>query len=171
MSFLKPREPRKSVSISVRVRSNFGWGDARVSNVSSRGMMIVSESAPPKGAYIEICRGPYSVVGRIVWANDHAFGIRSQDPIVFDHLFKVPAQKRAQADERNSRIQEQIRKNRSPAPTENEAAHARRARIFDFIVITAIGVGFAIVVVDTAESFFSAPFKQASTTLSRANAH
>jgi hypothetical protein len=79
MKPLRPREDRKAVRISVRVRTDNGWIDATVRNVSSRGMMLHSLQPLCRNQFVEITRGRARVVGRIVWSDDVEFGLQAQD--------------------------------------------------------------------------------------------
>jgi hypothetical protein len=77
------------VSLSARIRAHDRWSDARICNVSSRGLLI--ECAVPfrRGDVIEIRRGPVCVIARIVWATDTRFGVRSQDRIDAEDLIRA----------------------------------------------------------------------------------
>lgn len=79
MKKLRPREDRKTVRIGVRVRTDDGWVDATVRNVSSRGMMLHSLQPLRRNQFVEIARGRSRIVGRIVWSEDMACGLQSQD--------------------------------------------------------------------------------------------
>ena len=82
MKSMRPREPRTSVRISVRLASDDGWGDAEVRNVSSGGLMAVSSLPPRRGSYVELRRESYSIVGRVVWSSGTSFGVRRSRALV-----------------------------------------------------------------------------------------
>lgn len=54
---MKPRELRRKVLISARMRTGASWGDVCLLNLSSRGVLAQAAVPPPKGAYIEVRRG------------------------------------------------------------------------------------------------------------------
>lgn len=83
---LKPREPRHKALITARIRYGSAWGDVCLLNVSSRGALVQAPVPPPKGSYIEVRRGSQIIVARVMWAEQHRFGIYSQDPIAVDDL-------------------------------------------------------------------------------------
>ena len=90
MSNWRQREDRKSVRIGVRVRTDDGWVDATVRNVSSRGLMLHSLQPLRRNQFVEIARGRSRVVGRVVWSNDAVCGLHAQDRVDIDGLLAKP---------------------------------------------------------------------------------
>jgi len=72
--------------IEARLRQDCGWADARILNISRRGLLVRSAKAPAHGAYVEICRGAHRIVARVVWVSHDRFGLRSQDAIAVDAI-------------------------------------------------------------------------------------
>lgn len=87
---MKPREQRRSVMINARMRSGASWSDALILNLSTRGMMVRSDRPPGPGSYLEIRRGPYVIVARVVWSRSGQFGVQTQDPVPADGLIRAP---------------------------------------------------------------------------------
>ncbi len=75
------REPRRPVRLSVRYRTDEGWSEAQLRNLSSRGAMAVCASPPRRGTYVEVKRGACILVGRVVWASENSFGLQTQDHV------------------------------------------------------------------------------------------
>ena len=167
MSATKLREPRVPVLLSVRVKTDFGWGDAHVQNVSTRGMMATCITPPSRGTYVEVRRGAYVVVGRVIWSSRDRFGLFAQDAIDLSDLIST-ASPRAPADRR--------REPRTPEPsrvhhkcaTEIGAASARFARTFDFAALTAVAIGAALLVAETASEMFATPLQDVRIALGEA---
>lgn len=65
----------------MRVRTDAGWIDATVRNISSRGMMLHSPQPLQRNQFVEVTRGRSRVVGRIAWADDAMCGLHSQDRV------------------------------------------------------------------------------------------
>ncbi|BBC72687.1 conserved hypothetical protein [Altererythrobacter sp. B11] len=147
----KPREPRKPVRIPARLKTDLGWGDADIRNVSSRGIMAVCDKPPPRGSYVELRRGSYVVIGRVAWSALDRFGLQAQDRIELDDLMKPPASgnKRTGDRRRNSRGRE-ARAVYRPSTKERQEASIRFGRAFQFIAIAgvagmaAVGVAYAV---------------------------
>lgn len=78
---MKQREKRTPVRLSARMRSDSGWSDVHIRNVSSRGMMLSAGEAPMLGSYLEVRRNTTVIVGKIVWRSGDDFGVRTQDRI------------------------------------------------------------------------------------------
>lgn len=62
---------------------NAGGGELPVMilNVSQRGVLVSSNTPPPRGHYVEIRKGGVVIVGRVAWSGKQAFGVRTQDDI------------------------------------------------------------------------------------------
>ena len=87
---LKPREPRQTVLIRARMRTDLGWSDATIHNLSSNGLMVEASVPAERGAYIEIRRGRHVIVGRAMWRHGLRFGIRSQDRLAIADIIAEP---------------------------------------------------------------------------------
>jgi hypothetical protein len=57
------------VLIEARLRQDRGWTDARILNISRRGLMVRSPAAPLHGTYVEVSRGTHRIVARVVWVS------------------------------------------------------------------------------------------------------
>lgn len=79
-----------AVRINVRVRTDDGWMDATVRNVSSRGMMLHSLQPLRRNQVVEIARGRSRVIGRVVWNNEAACGLQAQDRVDIEGLLAKP---------------------------------------------------------------------------------
>ena len=77
----RKREDRKSVRIGVRVRTDAGWIDATMRNVSSRGMMLQSRQPLRRNQFVEVAKGSWRMVGRVVWAKDAECGLQARDTV------------------------------------------------------------------------------------------
>jgi hypothetical protein len=81
---LKPREPRRKILITARMRSGSDWDDISLFNISSRGALAQAVLPPSQGTYVEIRRGPHLLLARVMWTDKHRFGVHTQDPIRID---------------------------------------------------------------------------------------
>ena len=87
---MKPRETRRPVMITARMRTAVHWADVSILNISSRGLMLHSPDAPPLGSYLEVRRGRHAIVARVVWSKDKRFGVRTQDPLSIESILREP---------------------------------------------------------------------------------
>lgn len=78
---MKEREPRTTVMIPARIRAGGAWIDARIRNVSSRGLMLELRSPLDRGTYLEIARTRLRITGRVVWSDSDRCGIETRDDI------------------------------------------------------------------------------------------
>ena len=87
---MRQREPRRKVLIKARMRLNGAWGDVRIQNISSRGLLIQAPHAPEHGTYLEIYRVRYVIVARVAWADGRNFGVQTQDRLDVDGIISEP---------------------------------------------------------------------------------
>ena len=152
----KPREWRRRVLVSARMRSPAGWGEARILNVSSRGMMIRTVHPAHPGSLIELRQGDQVMFAQVVWQSGTRAGLRSNNVLPVTDLMCMsetlgePAVQwspgGALAQVRPSCI--------------DEAAVAYRSRIMQFAAITAIAAIVATGLGSMAVDVLGTPLKQ-----------
>src|SRR4051812_38360012 len=71
----KHRELRRRVMLPARIRTDTGWGDACILNVSSGGLLIHSGQAPAEGSTIELRHGGHAVTARVAWSDGPRVGL------------------------------------------------------------------------------------------------
>lgn len=106
---------------------------------------LQSNELPAKGSYLEIRRGRYLVVARVVWASSIWFGVQTQDRILAADLFEGGE---AVAPISNSPVE----RRRAPRAYDNLYDQSRwRSKAFDFTAIGlfgAMGAWAALMAVD-----------------------
>lgn len=150
---MRPREVRESVLFPVRIRDDAHWGDGRIRNVSSHGIMLEMETPPPRGSYIEIRRGDIVIVGQVRWTSEKRCGLRTQDHVPLERLgyhSAAPRHDTADADPVERRVQIRL-----VSPQEIADRARARARLFQtisFLVVAVAGaVFFAALMYDALE--------------------
>ena len=126
----KPREDRRPVTVPARLRSETGWSDVTIANVSSRGMLLRCVAPPPQRAYIEVRHQGVCIVGQIVWINGARCGVRTQDLVDVAGLLSQGGRRALQpANDRRAAVRpiEPLRK-RSPEERAEANRRASRAR-------------------------------------------
>lgn len=86
----RPRAARTAVTVPCRIRTDAGWADATIHNVSDRGLMVSMEAPPMRSSYVDIRRGTLVIVGRVVWSRGKRFGVRTQDRVRACDLLNEP---------------------------------------------------------------------------------
>lgn len=156
---LKPREPRQKVLIHARMRVGASWSDACILNLSPRGMLVQSQSAPDRGNYLEIRRGQHVVVARVVWSSGQRFGVHTQDIIRPDELTR---------DTDNSSARSLAQPERRVAPRSMVTRHEssrQRGRAFEFCTLAALGLGSAFLLFATIAELLARPLATIETAL------
>jgi hypothetical protein len=168
MGSLKPREERRKTVLRARLRTDRGWSDVTIGNVSSRGLLIQCPSPLPRNSFIEVRHRNQCIVGRIVWTHGAKCGVRTQDIVDISGLLsQAPQKRRAPGEERRAAPRDQ-RRARPRAPEETAAASRRFARAFDWtIMVVAAGAAGAFMA-EAAWAALGAPLAQVTTALSGA---
>ena len=66
MGSVKPREERRNIFLRARLRSEHGWADVTIGNVSSRGVMLHCTAPLQRNSFIEVRHRSVCIVGRVV---------------------------------------------------------------------------------------------------------
>lgn len=126
------------------MRDGARWTDALILNMSSRGLLVRSDQSPNRGAYLEIRRGPYVIVARVVWSNAGRFGVQTQDLVPPERLMTDPNAQAAPAPSPASGGHE---RRAAPRPVANRhEASRQRARAVEFATISLVGALVAILI-------------------------
>jgi hypothetical protein len=145
--------------LGARIRCGARWGDAAILNVSGSGLGLAASAPPSPGVYVELRRGAYVVVARVVWADGERFGVRAQDAILVDALVAAAscapaAPQRTQRDRRSP-----------PRTADREAASRAMARCAEFSLIGLFGAALALAAFHTAAEALGKPLARVSAAL------
>lgn len=157
MGAKKPREERRSAYVRARLRTDEGWSDVTIGNVSSRGMMLRCTAPLPLRTFIEVRHQGEYIVGRIVWSHGLQCGVRTQDVVDIAGLL---AQKQALAGQPSGDRRAAARGPkpvRTPSVAETADRSRRIARLFDFAVIAAGTISAAVLVAQLSGSVLGDP--------------
>lgn len=167
MGSQKPREDRKPLNVPARMRLGEGWHDIVICNVSSRGLMARTRTAPPRGSFIEIRHGSLCIVGQVRWSAGARFGIRAQERI--DIMGLLVGRKTAAADPVSA--ERRIRARPVPVSANSRAESSRRfARLFDWgMVVLAVAV-VGVIVAEVAGKTLRTPLDRARVAMEDAGA-
>jgi hypothetical protein len=86
---IRTREERRRVMLPARLRSQSGWSDACILNVSAHGLLIYSNGAAQPGNFVEVRRGGQLVIARVVWRRNQRIGLCSPDTIHVDDIIST----------------------------------------------------------------------------------
>jgi hypothetical protein len=130
----KPRELRRRVVVPARLRHGMSWSDTCILNLSSRGLMIHTSRPIAQGTQVEIRRGEYVIVARVVWRDGARAGLQADDRLPVEEILTLgqsPALQLTAADgERRKR------------PRSQDYSRLR-GRAMEYAGVLAIGVSLA----------------------------
>jgi hypothetical protein len=159
----KPREERKTILVSARLRTERGWSDVTIANVSSRGLMLQSVAPLRRNEFIEVRYRQTCIVGRIVWAGGARCGVRTQDDVDIAALLShAPLKKRKPGMERRAAVRFAASR---PAAERTAEASRRLARAFDWAVVAICGSTAAAFAAQIAYATLKAPLLQVGVAL------
>ena len=152
------REPRVKVMIRATLRAGQPRMDVCIRDISPRGLMMMAASPPEPGTYVEVLGIGQTIVGRVTWAKDRRFGVRTSDRIDLSAaIFGGAAQASGQDAAPGARTG-----SAAAAPRSNgKSAASNRAfgRAVQFVVIAAFAVtlsaAIALATYDTLVRSFS----------------
>lgn len=146
------------------MRSGTSWSDACILNLSSRGMLVKTPVAPSRGSYLEIRRGPYVIIARVVWANADRFGVQTQDLVPAEELINQHGQPATAAGPSGSGFAE--RRAVARHSTLHEASRWR-ARAVEFGAFAFLGAAGATVALGAVGELLASPLAAVETALGR----
>ena len=157
----RPRELRRRVVIPARLRNGAQWSDTCILNISSRGLMIHSGRSAPEGSVVELRRGKFVIVARVMWRDGGRVGLKSDDRLPIEDILSVGQSKALQLVAADG---ERVDRRRKPR---GSLADARlRGRAFEFIGVGVIVLVLAMSVWAMAEQAFARPLAQIGAALS-----
>lgn len=162
---LKQREERKAVFVRARLRTDEGWSDVTIGNISSRGLMLQAPVPLRRNAFIEVRYRHVCIVGRIVWVGGARCGVRTQDKVdVAGLLSRAPA-KSGPGEERRASARRAEAPRRARPAAETADASRRAARLLDWAVVAIGGGAIAVLVGQLAYSALGTPFARVGAAL------
>jgi hypothetical protein len=134
----RPRELRRRVLLPARMRTNAGWADACILNVSSRGLLIHSARPACDDRVIELRHGQHAMVARVMWRIGTRAGLRCEQRVPVEELVNLGADAALQLTApRHGKIER-----RKQARLED---HSRlRSRAMQFASIAVVGACLAL---------------------------
>ena len=82
----RPRELRRRVLLTARMRTSAGWSDACILNVSSRGLLINANQTVVQGSNIELRHREHVIAARVVWRSGSRAGLHAEDWVPVDEI-------------------------------------------------------------------------------------
>jgi len=141
------------------MRTDSGWSDACILNISSRGLMIRSRRPAARGSLIELRHGDHAIVGRVVWSDGAHTGLQAEERVPVEQILSLGQASSLQLTALNGRTVE--RRKRPRSHEDNRV----RGRLFEFsavAILAAIVAGFAF---DLIHDVLARPLQQVQTAL------
>jgi hypothetical protein len=146
--------------IDARLRHERGWADACILNLSRRGLMARTQDVPPRGSFVEIRRGDYGIVARVVWTSGGRFGARTQDVLSIEAMTGGAA-----APVAANRDNDRRRELRAETPGERHERSRRWGRRAQMLAVTAFSCLAAFLSFDLVRDTLSRPLRLVETRL------
>jgi hypothetical protein len=124
-------------------------------NISSRGLMIHSGRAAPKGSTVELRRGEYVIIARVVWRDGGRVGLRSDERLPVEEIMSLG---QCQSLQLVATDGARIDRRKQPRSTPTDAR--LRGRALEFVGVAAIALSLAAGVWAMAQQAFARPMAQ-----------
>lgn len=160
---MKARSARRKVMLGARMRCGATWNAASILDVSGTGLGLAAPTPPPPGAYVELRRGAYLVVARVIWTNGERFGVRAQDRIMVDALIGAAAVRSGVQGFGGEAAR--LGSNRPQGAAERAAASRATARALQFGIVALFGAALAFAISDGVAQALAEPLERVSETL------
>jgi hypothetical protein len=132
------------------MRTATGWSDARILNLSSRGLMINANTAALRANRVEIWHQEYLITATVVWRRGTRAGLRAENPIPVEGIMAL-----SQAPSLQLTAQQAPAERRKKPRSHDDSRF--RARIYEFVSLTVIGAFLAIAAFAMIEQMFAKP--------------
>ena len=148
----RPRELRRRVFLTARLRIDADWSDTAILNVSSRGLMIQSARPATPGTMIEVRRGDHVIVARVMWRDGRRLGLQADERLSVEEILSAGAARGLQLVASNGSRIERRRHRR-----DDHERSRMRGRNFEFVATIGVGAMFAVCAWGMAHQAFARP--------------
>lgn len=142
---MRAREQRRKVVINSRMRCGAVWRDARILNISPRGLGLHAPAPPVQGTYVELRRGPYVIIARVVWVNGSRFGVRTQDAIPIDSVINHSDSASGSSAERTASAPPIERRSTTRSRERQHEASRTVGKAMEFAFVAGLGASAAFI--------------------------
>ena len=136
--------------LPARMRTQAGWSDACILNISSRGLLIYSNGTAQPGSFVEVRRGGQLVIARVVWRKNQRIGLHSPDPVHVEDI--IGADNAAATIPTAEGVS--IERRRIPRDPETSRHHGRAV---EFVAMVLIGGALAFAAMASMEETLAKP--------------
>lgn len=133
---LRPREERLRTLLPARMRSQSGWSDACILNISTGGLLVYSAGEAKLGSHVEIRRGGSLIIANVVWRKNQRIGLSSHHPVPIREVLED--EKVAAIVTTDSPVL--VERRRQPRTPDNSRL---KARAMEFAATAGIGIALA----------------------------
>lgn len=145
----KPRELRRRVLVTARLRDGATWSDTCILNISSRGLLIQTRQPLTEGKEVEIRRGDHAILARVVWRDGARTGLQAEDRVPVEEIMTLGRSAGLQLTAEPHR-----ERRRRPRPED----HSRlRGRAIEFLGIVLLAISLAATARGMVEQAFARP--------------
>ena len=146
--------------LPARLRSQSGWSDACILNISSRGLLIYSNAAAQPGSFVEVRRGGQLVIARVVWRKNQRIGLCSPDPVHVEDIIAADSAAAAVPVAAGAAIE------RRRIPRDPDRSRSR-GRAVEFVALVLVGGALAFAAMVSVEESLARPLASVGSALDR----
>ena len=155
----RPRELRRRVILPALVRSDGGWGNASILNISSRGFLIQASRPTPKGSKVELRHGGLVIQARVVWRDGARAGLAVESRVPVEEILSL-----GQAPGLQLTAVARCSTDRRKIVRRHEDSRMR-GRVLEFVAIATLSAGVAVYAFSVVHDMLAHPFARVETAL------
>ena len=154
--------------VGARMRHDGRWADVCILDASSRGFLISTSNAPPRGTYIEITRGESRYVARVMWQGSDRCGVQTRDRVCVEALLTPREGSASDATFDSSKADRRAVARVRETLDRNAERSVWLGQTIEYASIAGIGAMAAILIVTMLTDAFSTPLARVSAALETA---
>jgi len=147
---LRQREERLRTLLPARMRSQSGWSDACILNISSGGLLVYSPGEATIGSSVEIRRGANLIIAHVVWRRNQRIGLCSHGRVPIHHLLDNDSVAAAVTSD----VAVQAERRKQPRSSDKSRL---QARAMEFVGTLFVGITLAVAAAAAVADVISTP--------------
>lgn len=146
--------------LPARMRAGTKWSDARILNISSRGMMIHSTLVSPSDEQVEIYARQYVIVAQVMWRDGAKVGLKATDRVPVEDMIAL-----GRAGDAPMAVGDALAVDRRAAPRTNAVEARLVGRAIETMGVGVIAIALAFGAWAMAQQALARPFAKVEAAL------
>jgi hypothetical protein len=125
--------------------------------------MARTRETPAPGSYVEMRRGCYVIVARVIWTDEECFGAKTQDILPLDQIVREPDSAAPAPDSNASMERRQVPRKPTIGTRHDRSRQISRTMEFGFVLFCSVSIAAAALA--SFQQAFARPLNAVATVL------